>query len=389
MTKTTTMKASLSSLGLAMLIASGSASAIGFKVPGTETTLNVGGYAKLDMIYNDKTVGNNSQANIELTPGSIPIEGTEEGENEIQFNGRESRLWVKTSTPTSLGALKTHLEFDFDTNEGNQVVSNSHGARIRHAYGTLGNVLAGRTWSTFMILDALPETSDFGGPVGATFVRQAQFRYTMPFEGGSFQFAMENAETFVNDVNGKVGVVDDDKMPDFIARINMNNDWGNFAAAALLRKLNIDEGSVNDSATTIALSVGGKLKLQGKDNLKFQLTGGKGVGRYANLATFRDGNVDGNGKLEGMSSVQGFVAYQHWWSENLRSTLAFGYAAADNEEYMGASKTKNVSSIHANLMWNQTKQLRYGLEYIRGDRELESGAEGDLNRIMFSARYMF
>jgi len=60
-------------------------------------------------------------------------------------------------------------------------VSNSHGFRLRHAYGTLGNFLAGQTWTNFMNPSSLPETLDFGGPVGQIFDRQAQVRWTQSF----------------------------------------------------------------------------------------------------------------------------------------------------------------------------------------------------------------
>ncbi|WP_123401725.1 DcaP family trimeric outer membrane transporter [Inmirania thermothiophila] len=206
---------------LAAALAAAPAAAVEFQVPGTSTKLDLGGYVKLDIIYNDVTAGEDSQANIEFTPSAIPIDGKEEGTDQIQFNGRESRVWIKTSTPTDKGPLNSHLEFDFDTAEGNQVVSNSRGARIRHAYFTWNNILMGRTWSTVMILPALPETNDFGGPAGDSFVRQGQVRLTFPFEGGSFQLAFENPESFLFDASGgSFMVVDDDQIPDIIGRVN-------------------------------------------------------------------------------------------------------------------------------------------------------------------------
>ena len=76
------------------------------------------------------------------------------------------------------------MEGDFFGAAGNESVSNSNGLRVRHAYGTLGGLLAGQTWTTFSDVAAYPETVDFGGPVGVIFARQAQVRWTQPFTGG-------------------------------------------------------------------------------------------------------------------------------------------------------------------------------------------------------------
>ncbi|MCP4009900.1 MAG: hypothetical protein GY726_10355, partial [Proteobacteria bacterium] len=108
----------LAAICLALLVAPTAALAIEFQVPGSETTLNVGGYVKLDVIYNDVSVGDDRQENIEYSPGSVPLNDTTDGEeNELTFNARESRMWIKTTTPTDMGPLKTHFEADFDTTE--------------------------------------------------------------------------------------------------------------------------------------------------------------------------------------------------------------------------------------------------------------------------------
>ena len=147
-----------------------------FKLPGSDTSVTLGGYVKLDAIYSDKSAGVGSTGDQEFEPGSIPV-GPGAGDNErhqIKLHARQSRLNVKTSTPTTWGDMNTFVEFDLFGASGNESVSNSNNLRVRHAYGTLGGLLAGQTWSTFMDVGALPETLDFGGPAGQIFVRQAQ-----------------------------------------------------------------------------------------------------------------------------------------------------------------------------------------------------------------------
>ncbi|HLJ74784.1 MAG TPA: hypothetical protein VKU62_09375 [Thermoanaerobaculia bacterium] len=68
--------------------------------------------------------------------------------NQAKFGARGMRLFVKTHTPTQLGDLDTHVEFDFYGADGNESVSNSHGTPLRHAYATLGDFFAGRRGPT-------------------------------------------------------------------------------------------------------------------------------------------------------------------------------------------------------------------------------------------------
>ncbi len=363
--------------------------AVSFQVPGTQTSLDVGGYVKLDIVYNDVSTGDDSMYNYEYGPGTVPIEGTTEGEeDQIVFNGRESRLWVKTATPTDMGLLKTHLELDFDTAEGNQIVSNSRGARIRHAYGTLGNLLLGRTWSLFMHLPSLPEVNDFGGPAGTMFVRQGMIRYTQPMgDKTNLQIGLENPETFI--VGSWGPSVDDDQFPDVIVRFNSGGTWGGWSAAAMARQLRIENATVNDDTWALSGQLAGVLNIGTKDKLKAQVSYGT-LGRYSSLATHQDGVIAADNTINEINQLAGFIGFQHWWTQTWRSNLYYGLTKADDPDALVSSAvTEQTSSIHANLMWNPVRNMRIGIEYIRGTRELYNGDDGTLNRIMFSTRYNF
>jgi hypothetical protein len=45
--------------------------------------------------------------------------------------------------------------------------------------------------------------------------------------------------------------------------------------------------------------------------------------------------------------------------------------------------------VHLNVVWSPAKSIDLGVEAIRGRRELESGAQGDLNRLAAFAKYGF
>ena len=374
-----------------------------FKLPGTDTSLAVGGYVKLDAIYNSVSVGGSGGTNPAdqlLQPSKIPLRG--QGEHgQVTFHPRESRLWLKTFTPTRLGDLNTFLEMDFFNvlAPGLETVTNSYAPGLRHAYGSLGPFLAGQTWTTFMYAGALPELNDFGGPVGRLFIRQPLVRWTQPFTvsglDSEFQFALESPESSFLDAAACTAqqctykTPDDDRVPDIIARFNFNPGWGTFALAGMAREIRVSEGSWERSAWGGSVGLGGRIKGPGLDLLTFMASWGHGLGRYLYNDVFPDAAYDVEGNFRLVDAYGGYLAYQHFWNQAWRSTVAYGQAEARYPGFVPGVGTARVRSAHVNLLWSPLLQTTFGLEYIYALRSLQNGDSGDLQRVQFSARYSF
>jgi hypothetical protein len=376
-----------------------------YKIPGTDTSLAIGGYVKLDAIYNSVSVGGDGGTNAAdqlLQPAQIPLKGTGE-HSQVTFHPRESRLWLKSFTPTAWGDLNTYLEMDFFAVQapGVERFINSYAPGLRHFFGSLGHFMAGQTWTTFMNAAALPELNDFGGPVGRIFIRQPQIRWTEPVRlaglDSEFQFALESPESSLFDVANcdathcTLRTPDDDRVPDVVARLNLNPSWGVLTFSGLGRQIRISERANEQEAWGGAVGVQGRVKVPeaGPDNFSFMLSYGNGLGRYVSNSAFPDGALDRSGRLSLTTVYSGFLAYQHFWNPQWRSTVAYGYSAADYPAFLPGVVTHRVQSAHANLLWSPLLQTTFGLEYIFATRELENGDEGSLHRVQFSARYNF
>jgi hypothetical protein len=357
---------------------------------GLNTELTIGGYAKLDVVYSDVSAGADSDANLFFYPRAIPLD-TDETSSVTRFTAKQSRLFVETRTPTSWGDLKVHIEGDFYGQGGNQKISNSSTWRLRHAYGELGNLMAGQNWSTFMNVAALPETVDFGGPAASIFIRQAQIRWTQPFEWGSIQIAAENPETWLLANDATISATpDNDRYPDVIARLNLNSVVGKFSLAGMGREYRIDSQGIDDSEFAYAASLAGVIPTFGKDDLKILFNYGNGLGRYM-VTNFEGAQLDVNtSEMELVDQWGGYAAYRHFWTDKWRSTLAYSYGEADNNiDIVGEAVNKKFQSVHGNLVWSPVPAVNLGLEYIWGYRELENGQDGELNRVQFGAQYYF
>ncbi len=361
-----------------------------FLIPGTETYISIGGYAKVDVVYSSVSAGDNSAGDQLFIPSLIPVGSQRDGESDqLVIHARQSRFFIKTKTPTDFGKLKTRFEGDFFGSGGNQVVSNSYGFRLRHAFGQLGGLLAGQTWSTFMDVGTLADTLDFGGPAASIFIRQAQLRWTQPFDWGNLQFAVENPESTFTSQAAINTSPDDDRFPDIVARVNLNMDFGHLSFSTILRQFRIDDGIYDDDTWGGAVALAGRIPTFGKDDLRFLMAYGN-IGRYMTTG-FADAAINPNtGDIETYAQWGGYIAYRHFWLDNLRSTLVYSYGEADNDtNYVSSTVNKMFQSVHANLIWSPVKQMDIGIEYLWGYRELENDENDDLNRGQFSVTYKF
>jgi len=388
-------KAGCAGLTATALLAMGTTAALGQE---SGTTYAFGGYVKFDAMFSDYQAGTPASGNLLrqfYLPSFLPV-GNADSDWTADFQARESRINFRSDTVLENGdKLGTFIEIDFFTHsDGNELVSNSYSPRIRHAFLKYNNWLFGQTWSTFQDVGALPENLDFVGPAeSTTFVRQAQVRYTM----GNWEFAAENPESFYLEGNSRTSG-GDDLMPDLVARYTFKYGSGSYVkAAGLFRQLNVQTTSVDDSATAFAVSVSGK-HMFGKHDVRWMVTTGDGVGRYLALALGTDAYVQSgalpgaSGTLETISETAAFVSGRFWLSDKLRTNLTFGTYSADADAALlaaGGNPTKTATSVHANLIWTLAPKLDVGVEYMMADRELESGTDGDMSRLMFSAKYAF
>ena len=377
-------------------VVTGGATKGSFKLPGSNTSVTLGGYVKLDAVFSNPHIGAGTNADLQLNPAAIPVGpgADDHKKNQVDFGARESRLFVKTSTPTDLGDLNTHVEADFYGSDGNEVVSNSHGLRLRHAYGTLGNFLAGQTWTNFMNAAALPETLDFGGPVGQIFDRQAQVRWTQSFAaspsgtGGQWSVGLENPETNVQIPGAATLASGRDRVPDITGQALFNTSIGKISVHGVVRQLRVDSPTAVDEKWGGAVSVAGVLPTIGKDDFRFTASAGNGIGRYLD-GFFPDAVLGADGQIRLPKQWGWFAAYRHYWFDQLRSNLVLSSASENNPAGSPPNTNKSTASVHLNLIWSPVANTDLGIEYIYADRKTEDGLKGNLNRLQASAKYAF
>lgn len=360
----------------------------GFRVG--QTTFRISGFIKADALLTDYSAGDAPAGTARdfYLPGSIPVGGLSEDDPSLDFHAKQTRIALTASRAVEGHTLSAYLEGDFQVapgTQGSEVATNGYNFGLRRAYITYDNWTFGQDWSTFQNAAVLPETTDFIGPSeGTVFVRQPVVRYTHRLgDHANLQVALENPET--NLVT--LGAVDDDGLPDLVARYNYTNGANAFSIAAIARRLYVETGAVAEDATGWGVSVSGKIGLGDTTDLRGMVTYGEGIGRYVGLGFAADGAVVA-GELETSEVTAGFVSLRHAWSPRLRST--FTYSVIDvGYDVALPTQSEGAWSGAANLFFEPTPGLALGMEYRHAERELFSGQSGEIDRLHFIAKQNF
>jgi hypothetical protein len=353
-----------------------------------DTVIGLGGRIELRSIY--------ASPEGDFAAGKIPLDNDADRGEGLSTHARESRLWVKSRTPTPYGPLRALVEVDFMGSEGSEANTNGHGPRLRHAYLQLGGWTIGQTNSAFNSLVALDTISLV---INDTMVRQPLVMYTFRDETEwMYDLSFEQPETTLIDQNGVIITPKDDRFPDVVARVRYYPGWGEASLALMGRYIFQDEAKLSDgryvdsadSAWGYGANLSARIKTFAQDDLRFDLQYGRGVGRYFAYNAFAAGSIDDAGNIRLQESYGAHIGYRHFWTSTLRSTLAYGYAATKNRSDIVSDKAnKKATSLQANLLWSPFANALAGVEYARAEREVESGEKGTLEMGMLVFRYDF
>ena len=386
-----------------------------FRLPGSETSVRLYGFAELNMVHELK--GDNTDIDYASFLPYVPLKGSPEASRRGRnyLHGRTSRIGIEASTPSPYGPIGIKIEGDFNNEPrtGNAAVygslaniytqqaTNSYNFRLRQAYGQVGGFLVGQTWSTFMDLDNSPETVDFNGPIGSTFIRQPQVRYTYKTSDmGAFTGAIENSVSYVLDSTGVATPAGFSRVPDLVARWDKGFDWGAASIRAVSHEHRVKDGAgVDQSRRGWGLAASGLVKTVGDDFMTWGITGGHGIGRYFNYVegAFYDPAAD---RILMEKSLGVVLGYQHKASDSLRFNAALGVQKNFNNDYTDFARANGLDSgrfginrklwqAHLGFIWNPVKGVDIGTEYIFGRRTTLAGEDGDMSRINLSAKYNF
>ena len=380
----------------------GDANAAASQASTSKPSFEVYGFAMLDIGQNFKQIHPDWYDTLRVT--KLPTFKDEFGKDNSTFAGvRQSRLGVRSSTPTDFGDLKTTFEFELF---GTGVDSGQTTFRLRHAYGELGAFGAGQTWSPFMDPDVFPNSLEYWGPTGMVFFRNVQLRW-MPIKGDtSLTLALERPGASADQgVYADRIELQDIKprfpLPDFSAAYKYGSKWGYVRAAGMLREmkwddLNNDQFDLSGSATGWGINLSSNLNASKSDVVRLQFVFGEGIQNYMNDAPVDVGIVN---QLQNPVTpikgealpIIGIVAFvDHTWNSMFTSTFGYSMTDIDNSEAQAPNAYRRGHYALGNVLYTPVPNVMLGGEFQWGRREnFSDGFHSDGVKLQFSFKYNF
>lgn len=404
-----------------------------WKLPGTNTSMNIGGFAILQFDYDLNGPSSYAPANAQVdgTPGA-------RRQGEFDLNARQSRFFVATSTPTDWGDLLTNLEVDFNgvggqlTSQGAEYNSNQGAApRLRKAYGQLGPLLAGQDTTTFSVPGSGERTDVANAFLGSSIYRLGMVRYTQSFGATKLQLAVEDP-VGINDssaVNPGVAIstgngapagpatlsgTQHNATPAFVGQVSHKWSTGEVGLSGMIREVAVDNaggtggvGQLDASTTAYGMNAGVVWALAKRWKVGAQFLWGEGLGIYGggglssgnNHFITAQGNNPGNFSIDTVSTVGGSAFVQWQFTDTMRLNVLYGreqygYDLPKSAIPGPGTTTANsipdyIDEIFANVMWEPVPQVNIGLQYGYGLASLLNGSNAKQSRLELAFRYSF
>ncbi len=373
-------------------------------LPGTTAAMKIGGYVNLAVINSfDPVLIADRFITGSIPPHGQDVPGAKAG---VEVTANQTRLNLEVRQQTSTGPLRAFVEGDFE--------GDGDAFRLRHAFGQYRWMLAGKTWTTLMDVDSRPEEVDFEGINGQVLLRQPQIRFFPQFgQNMSFKVALENPQTDVVNGTGAKGsgdlVMSVDRLP-----FGSLGSW-NSRVGFILRDLEAQNviGNPGDPSEDIPTSntTGWGATTSGRKSLTWwgdgdfvlwQLSYGKGIGRYINdLGTIGGGDAvfDPDGDLHALPLFAGFFSYQHRWPKDfwflekwpgiMRSNFTMSWVNIDNFDFQADKNYQSTLRASLNLIYMPAHNVRLGIELLWGERRNKDDSKGTATQLQMSARYDF
>jgi hypothetical protein len=363
---------------------------------GSGIRMGIGGYVKADFIRDFDYLADR----YEFELGSIAVEGTPERDlggistfhvkqTRLNFDFRSKAKWKNGKE----FPLQVFLEVDwfFDSDDLRLI------PRMRHAYGVIGRLLIGRTWTTSVDLSTIPGTIDFSGGDALYGGRTTQIRWQDQINDTfSYAVALEDFTPQIDNVFDQPG--------------ETRPLWPNIASMIKARSQN--GSSIQLGFDFFPVSWAGPDSIPNVSKLGYSVALTSRI--LLNTSVYTDAFVWGGGIGEGQGhkiialSWDGkasaalsptdltlspswwvFAGFNHYWSKSLNSNFSTAWSGTSLADFQDDETINRAGSFHANLIWFPYPRVSTGVEYMWGVRENKNGMEGTASRIQFMAKFKF
>ena len=329
--------------------------------------------------------------------GQINVFGSDDSDS-FKIDMYQTQVFIQGDYITKGGQnVKAVVEFDFWGGNGHM--------RLRKAYVETDHWQIGQNWNNFGDEVLWPNVMEWEGPPSGVWLRTPHVKYFNTFNNKQWVYeasleaptvdyvALGDIEPLVEEANQVT--------PDLTAALKYKNDWGHLRLSSIIRNIRYKfEGEIDDFIG-YGFTLSGIYKTERKNNLQFQIIGGKGINAYlTSIAGFGyDGYPTSNNSFESTPSYGGWVSYEYFFTPKFHANLVFGYTKYkfDNmERYILSGNLPNdpiddtlvlngdYSSVHTygifNIMYEPFERMTLGLELDYGVKAIDF--DGFANKVI-------
>ena len=345
------------------------------KLPGVgRASLAIGGYVKTIAIWDSHYEYNGVPSFVPAILGLV----TPDKEGQMHVDASLSQVNLRTQAPVGNGVVGSWLEFNFQ-NGFNLMQAFMHWA------GPWGEITAGKQESAVTDKDAAIVAVTDPNVHGAGYKRATVFRYGRNM-GKYWKGSISLEDPDSNDILPLTPTQPLTEVPNVGARLRWGEESiGHVQLAGLYRRLKVKTGNVVDSANGWGFHLSTHFIPFGKDQLIPGISYGEGLGTHLlGEDPFSAGVVMPDGQLELRRNYGYYVGYRRYWTSDILTDFAYGYAEAGKVAGLPGGAFRNADIYILNTIFRLNQRVTFAIEYQYGSRENMDHTGLDSNRVMVS-----
>jgi hypothetical protein len=351
----------------------------------------------------------------EFITSLIPTSGSEAARrtNRTGFSVNQTQIYAGFWVPTDLGKALAFTNINFEQNTSGPPIFD-----LYLAYAEVGGLRAGKAWSTFSNVPAIPDTLDYEGPNAIPEVQNVMLRFTAHLtDEWTAAGAAEAPNANITMPNGSTNGAPLNQYPDAIVRTTWSPGNSTIQLSGIYRRLGAigtwkpagttQEESFRSAVNGWGVQFSGNLafntgfpktggwfgRVFGRDSLQYGAVYGQGIGAYVqdtmDIGLDAAPISDDSSRLKAIRMATGWAGLEHFWSKNARSTVTFGYVSTYKQPLRAADTYKSALYVSGNLIFTLLGALEVGAEYIYGNRVTQGDGKGHNSRLQLSTIWNF
>lgn len=350
--------------------------------------LGIGGYVKGTMSVDMAGIADNT----DFVTATIPAPAQPDMRNQFRMDASTSRLFFKlVGRNTAVGDFAVYIEGDF-----RGAGAGYYGMRLRQAYVQLWRIKAGRTWSTFCDVAAMPPTIDFQGPSGTVIAMNTMLQYIQPL-GSHWEMAIaaeRPSATYTTHRYYNAAI--SQRVPDIpsYTQFKWNNGKSHIRLSNLLRILSYRNLVADENKFTVcwASQLSGVIQASKHFTFYFQGAYGQGYAEYLNdLGGYGFDLIPGerSGTMEAPYALGLVGGIQYTIKPGLFLSASYSQCRLYDTPLLSSTAYHYGQYVVANCFYTLFNNCQLGIEYIYGSRHNYDNTSGSANRINAMIQYNF